>query len=193
VDHADHVALLRGGVREPGGTWADLGSGSGAFTLALADLLGQGATIHSLDRDASALRVQASEMGRRFPGATLVQHTADFRTALPLPKDLDGIVMANAFHFVDRAEQPRVLGALAEHVRPGGIVLVVEYDTDTGNAAVPNPFSAAAWPALAAAAGLVDPRLLHRVPSRWLGAIYAAEATRPGSTDASRSKSASSL
>jgi hypothetical protein len=80
-----------------------------------------------------------------------------------------------------------VLGSLAKHVRPGGSLLVVEYDTDTGNPWVPNSFSAASWPSLAAAAGLVDPRLLHRVPSRWLGAIYAVEATRPGSTDASRS------
>jgi SAM-dependent methyltransferase len=187
MDHADHVALLRGGVREAGGTWADLGSGSGAFTLALAELLGDGATIHSVDRDPSALRAQASAMGRRFRGVTLVQHTADFRAPLPLPDDLDGIVMANSLHFVDRAEQSRVLGALAEHVRPGGSVLVVEYDTDAGNPWVPNPFSAASWPSLAGAAGLVEPRLLHRVPSRWLGAIYAVEATRPGSTDASRS------
>lgn len=47
MDHADHVALLRAGVVVPethGGaaTWADLGAGAGAFTLALADLLGPG-------------------------------------------------------------------------------------------------------------------------------------------------------
>jgi hypothetical protein len=36
---------LRDGVPEPGGVWADLGSGEGAFTLALADLLGPGGRI----------------------------------------------------------------------------------------------------------------------------------------------------
>jgi hypothetical protein len=41
VDHADHVALLRPAVAA-GGTWADIGAGEGAFTLALADLLGAG-------------------------------------------------------------------------------------------------------------------------------------------------------
>ena len=35
MNHRDHVNLLRRGVPEPGGVWADLGSGAGAFTLAL--------------------------------------------------------------------------------------------------------------------------------------------------------------
>lgn len=48
MNHGDHVALLREGVhrRGAGAVWADLGAGDGAFTLALADLLGDGATIH---------------------------------------------------------------------------------------------------------------------------------------------------
>ena len=40
MNHEDHVRLLRKGIVEPGGVWADFGSGAGAFTLALADLLG---------------------------------------------------------------------------------------------------------------------------------------------------------
>jgi len=42
MEHADHVFLLREGVMDAGETWADFGSGTGAFTLALADLLGVG-------------------------------------------------------------------------------------------------------------------------------------------------------
>ena len=42
--HSDHVRLLRDGVPQAGGVWADIGSGGGAFTLALADLLGPQAT-----------------------------------------------------------------------------------------------------------------------------------------------------
>ena len=49
--HADHVDLLRPGVPRPSGTWADLGSGSGAFTLALAGLLGTQGMISSVDTD----------------------------------------------------------------------------------------------------------------------------------------------
>jgi ubiquinone/menaquinone biosynthesis C-methylase UbiE len=49
MNHADHVALLRAGVPGPGGVWADLGSGAGAFTLALADLIGPTGQIYSVD------------------------------------------------------------------------------------------------------------------------------------------------
>ena len=58
MNHTDHVSLLRGGVATPDGVWADLGSGAGAFTLALADLLGATGAIYSVDQDASALAVQ---------------------------------------------------------------------------------------------------------------------------------------
>ena len=49
MDHADHVRLLRDGVTE-GGTWADLGAGTGAFTLALAELLGPGGEVIAVDQ-----------------------------------------------------------------------------------------------------------------------------------------------
>ena len=55
MNHADLVALLARGVQEKGGRWADLGAGEGAFTLALADLLGPGAHITAIDKDARAL------------------------------------------------------------------------------------------------------------------------------------------
>ena len=41
MDHTDHVNLLRDAVGL-GGTWADFGSGTGAFTLALAELIDAG-------------------------------------------------------------------------------------------------------------------------------------------------------
>ena len=54
--HADHVGLLAPGIRaDEGGTWADLGAGAGAFTLALADLIGPHGLIHAIDRDRGAL------------------------------------------------------------------------------------------------------------------------------------------
>ena len=188
MDHADHVALLRGGVDGPGGTWADIGAGSGAFTLALADLLGPGARIVAVDRDAGALRENAARVGSRFPTVRLEAVVADFNRPLDLPT-LDGLVAANSLHYVARDRQPEVIARLAEHLRLGGTFLVVEYDADRGNPWIPHPWSAERWPALAEAAGLVDPRSLHRVPSRMLGGIYAASALRASaSTSASTSE-----
>ena len=166
MDHADHVALLRPAVM-PGGVWADIGAGTGAFTLALADLLGPDGRIVAVDRDAGPRVAAVAAVAARFPDGPL---------DLPI---LDGVVAANSLHFVPRDRQGAVVRALAGHVRPGGTFVVVEYDVDRGNPWVPHPFSAATWESLAADAGLVDVRRIGRVPSRFLSAIYSAAGRRP--------------
>jgi len=171
MNHADHVALIRDGVRGAGSEWADLGSGEGAFTLALADLLGPGATIHSVDRSHGALRRQQHIMSERFPAAGVRYLEADFTRPLDIPP-LDGIVMANSLHFVRAKEKalPHIAGLL----RPGARLVLVEYDDDHGNSWVPHPISFRTWEKLSARSGLVGTRLLHRLPSRFLGHIYSA-------------------
>ena len=177
MDHADHVKLLKAAVA-PGGTWADIGAGRGAFTLALADLLGPGGRIVAVDRDGRALRENAAIIGARFPAVSLDTITTDLTGPLTLPA-LDGIVAANSLHFVPRDRQVAVVRSLAAHLRPGGAFVVVEYDADHGNPWVPHPFSDASWERLAIAAGLTDTTRIERVPSRFLGAIYSARSTRP--------------
>src|SRR5690242_13696621 len=67
MNHIAHVALLQKGISENGGIWADLGSGSGAFTLAIADLLGPTGIIYSIDKDKRALKEQEKAMLSNFP------------------------------------------------------------------------------------------------------------------------------
>jgi SAM-dependent methyltransferase len=177
VDHSDHVALLREAVRA-GERWADIGAGTGAFTLALADLLASGGRIVAVDRDRGALASNAEAVAARFPNVDVQTLVADFTGSLELPM-LDGLVAANSLHFVARDRQAEIIRTLSSHLRAGGRFTVVEYDADRGNPWVPNPFTYDAWERLAAAAGLVEPRRLHRVPSRFLGAIYSAVAQRP--------------
>ena len=178
MDHDDHVRLIRDGVEGAGPVWADLGSGTGAFTLALADVLGPSGVIHSIDRDVGALRTQAEAFHRWFAGATLHQRAADFTRRLDLPV-LDGVVMANSLHFV-RHKAP-VLELVRGYLRSGGRLVLVEYDSDHGNPWVPHPISARSWPAIASSAGFEGTRELARVPSRFLGAIYSAASNRPAS------------
>ena len=66
MNHADHVRLLKNGIVKPGGLWADLGSGAGAFTLALAELIGPTGEIYSVDQDAGALAEQQRAFQRQF-------------------------------------------------------------------------------------------------------------------------------
>jgi SAM-dependent methyltransferase len=180
VNHADLVGLLRDGidafVGQKGGRWADLGAGEGAFTLALADLLGPGAHITAVDRDAGALRELAQAMGRRFPNTSLDVVAGDFTRPLALA-DLDGIVMANSLHFV-RDKRP-VLERVKSMLRPGGRLIVVEYGSDRGNPWVPHPFSFERWQEMAAGAGFEGTRLLDTVPSRYLGSMYSAVSVVP--------------
>ena len=178
MDHRDHVALIRSGLESgaSGRRWLELGSGEGAFTLALADLLGPGTGIVALDRDAAALRRLAQELPRRFPGRDLTTRTADFRDSLPAGP-FDGVLAANSLHFVP--DPVEVLRHVRAVLRPAGRLIVVEYDADRGNRWVPHPFSSGRFADLASSAGFVDPRIVGHVPSRFLGAIYAAIADRP--------------
>ena len=172
MNHADHVRLLAGGVRQnEGGTWADLGAGSGAFTLALADLIGPHGVIHAVDRDRGALAELRSSFVSAVPQAEVRTHVADFTRPLELA-DLDGIVMANSLHFVD--DKIPVVALLRRYLRSGGRLLLVEYDSDHGNPYVPHPMTFETWRSLAAEAGFVDTQRLASVPSRFLRQIYSA-------------------
>jgi SAM-dependent methyltransferase len=170
IDHKDHVSLLREGVPSKGGVWADFGSGAGAFTLALADLIGAGGKIYAIDRDAAALRVLERDMRERFPGVATEVYRADFirplATTLP---PLDGIVMANALHFVPGPRQESVLRLLRGYLRPGG----------GGNPWVPYPLSYPVYEKLAGQSGFTSTRKLAGIPSRFLGEIYSALSLNP--------------
>ncbi|HEV2033553.1 MAG TPA: class I SAM-dependent methyltransferase [Candidatus Dormibacteraeota bacterium] len=176
MKHADLVGLLGDGVPSAGGRWADLGAGEGAFTLALADLVGPGAHITAVDRDGGALRQLESVMGRRFATTRLEVMVADFTRPMAL-SGLDGCVMANSLHFV-RDKRP-VLEAVRTMLRTGGILILVEYDADRGNPWVPHPISYPRWEQLAAQSGFENTRKLHSIPSRFLGSIYSAVSTLP--------------
>jgi ubiquinone/menaquinone biosynthesis C-methylase UbiE len=176
MNHHDHVNLLRNGIPAQGGTWADFGSGTGAFTLALADLIGPQGYIYSVDRDRGALREQQRSMQAAFPSARVEYIAADFTQRLDLPA-LDGIVMANSLHFV-RKKEP-VLQLMRSYLQPGGRLLLVEYDTDHGNMWVPYPFSYATWEEMAPRQGFVETTLLARYPSRFLGGMFSSVSLCP--------------
>lgn len=176
MDHTDHVALIRPAVEDRPGVWADLGSGTGAFTLALADVLAGRGSIVSVDWDTGALVRQRDEMTLRFPAARVDYVAADFTKPLALP-ELDGILMANSLHFV--RDKAAVLRGVLAHLKPGGRLVLVEYDADRGNPWVLHPLSFATWEKFAPTVGLIGTRSSGRVRSRFLGAIYSAISEKP--------------
>jgi ubiquinone/menaquinone biosynthesis C-methylase UbiE len=169
VNHGDHVSLIRAGVEGAGPRWLELGAGEGAFTLALADVLGPGARILAVDRDRRALDQMRSRVAGRFPLAEVDAIVADFTRGLP-DGPFDGVLAANSLHFVARPDD--VLADIQAALTPNGRFVLVEYDADHGNPWVPHPISFDRWRREAPSHGFAEPRLIHRVPSRFLNAIY---------------------
>lgn len=190
MDHNDHVNLLRPANLNLGGVWADLGAGSGAFTLALRELVGMDATLFAVDKDKSSLR--SLEHAHRSRFKTTLRHGErktnrqggadrlillpnDFSRSLDIPP-LDGIVMANSLHYFKDRE--KILNHVRSFLNPGGVLLLVEYNVDRGNLWVPHPLSFETFQSLAPCAGFSEPRLLATIPSRFLKEFYSAAAYR---------------
>jgi len=176
---SDLLEMLEGAIPRGAGVWLELGAGGGAFTRALVELLGPSGKVYAVDRDRRALAALERWAG---PVATrVIPVVADFSGPLELPAieeaALDGLLCANALHFVRDADL--VLARRASRLRPGGRVVLVEYDRRRGDPWVPYPVPIARLPALAAAAGLTAFAVTDTRPSTFGGRLYVAVALRP--------------
>jgi len=183
MDPRDAATLIRAAIPRPGGAWADLGAGDGTFTRALVTLVGADATIFAVERDAQAL----TELDRwaKAEAANVIPVAADFTAPFDLPgldgAGLDGMLLANALHFVRDAGP--VLAGLTARLRPGARLVLVEYDRRRASRWVPYPIPITRLPELAAAAGLTTPVVTATRPSAYGGLLYVAATDRlPGST-----------
>jgi SAM-dependent methyltransferase len=114
-------------------TWADLGCGAGLFTNALAHLLTHGSLIYAVDSNRSSLnKIPESK------NITIKKMHNDFTKDM-LPDNLDGILMANSFHFVK--DKNSFIKKVELNFKSKIIFLIVEYDTDKSNLWVPFPLS----------------------------------------------------
>ncbi len=178
MDHNDHVNLLRPANLPPGGVWADFGAGGGAFTLALRELVGSTADIFAIDKDHTRLDSLERDHHTRF-GDSRTLHILhdDFTHRLDLPT-LDGAVMANSLHYFKDKE--KTLRHVRSFLKSDGLLLLIEYNVDSGNAWVPYPLTFETWRGLALRAGFNEPRLLAKQPSSFLREFYSAAANKIG-------------
>jgi ubiquinone/menaquinone biosynthesis C-methylase UbiE len=113
--------------------WADLGCGSGMFTKAMAFLLGEGNTVFAVDKEVQMINAGTAA------SASIEFNKLDFiYDKLPF-FNLDGVLMANAIHYVQ--DKDLLIEKLKQHLKQEGRWIIVEYDTERTNAWVPFPLS----------------------------------------------------
>ncbi|MBE7176608.1 MAG: methyltransferase domain-containing protein [Mucilaginibacter polytrichastri] len=138
-------------------TWADLGCGSGLFTQALAGKLTPESRIYAIDKTPP----QAIFTGEK--GISIELIVLDFvKDKWPFNM-LDGILMANAFHYVKN--KAGFLARLKTHLKPAGKLVLVEYDTDVPNPWVPYPLKAEQLKRALESEGFTCGDVVHRQPS----------------------------
>lgn len=185
------LTLIETAIPRNAESWADVGAGTGTFTHALAELLGPSGVVYAVDHDPGALRELRRLEARRVDRqrARIVVLEGDF-TSIALP-EVDGVLAANALHFVPMNAQASVLARLAATLHPGGRVVVIEYDREQGNRWVPFPISRKRLAQLSREAGLEAPRFTGSAPSDFAGEMYVATLApgEQGSRDRAASES----
>ena len=176
---ADAVHLIADAVPRRVAAWADVGAGTGTFTRALTVVLGAGSRVYSIDKDPVALTA-LRRLAARSRDIEVIPVGADFTRPFELPRpgdaQLDGILIANALHFVRDAET--VLRVLVRLLRAGGRAVIIEYDGRGPNRWVPYPVPIARLPTLAGPVGLSEFTVSATRRSTFGGVMYTGVAER---------------
>jgi arsenite methyltransferase len=109
---------------QPGSIIADLGSGSGYFTLRLANAVGPTGKVYAVDVD-SAINEALKERAQRERADTVVVVSAKPNDP-QLPEPVDLIFTSNTYHHIDN--RIAYFAALIKHLRPSGRLAVIDYD-----------------------------------------------------------------
>jgi SAM-dependent methyltransferase len=163
------IALIQSPlIRNPGPTrWADLGAGSGLFTKALALLLSPGSEIYAVDKKPAAAFAD-------FPEEIILHKTELDFVMQELPfRNMDGILMANSFHYVK--DKDSFIRKLKQTLKKTGILIMVEYDTNIPTGGwVPYPMDFPRLKSFFKEAGFGSVEKLGEYPSIYRKTIYSA-------------------
>ena len=148
--------------------WADLGAGDGLFTRALGSVLPENSSILAVDQNVSSLKFIRWNLK-----SVSLQTQVDNFISMNWAENLDGILMANALHYV--SDQVAFSLRLKTKLSPLGRLIVVEYERRQSNAWVPYPVDFKKLQELGEKAGFSSIVKLEETPSIFDGAtIYSA-------------------
>jgi len=137
-DPAAYIAMLEDPARDayqkpeqvisalalrPGEVVADIGSGSGYFTMRLAASVGPGGRVYGVDVD--------PDMVRHLNGRVRDAGLRNVHTLLSLPDDpmlpepVDRFLIVDTWHHIDA--QPKYLATMRRLLKPGGQVVMIDF------------------------------------------------------------------
>ena len=167
MTHQEAINFLEKGIKTESGLWLDLGAGTGTFSFALAELLPSGSTIYAIDKNKSVLNISNGKSVNE-----IIPFQTDFNDLPKLPT-LDGILMANALHYIKNPGH--FLQNLLKLLRPNGSFVLIEYDKIRCDPWVPYPVPFQKWQLISSEVGLSVPKLFNERISRYRqGTMYAA-------------------
>ena len=106
-----------------------LGCGSGTFTIALSHLLGERSKIYAVDKQMQNIQ-SSNDVEIEFI-------RADFSSDILPISNLDGILMANALHYVK--DKSTFIDKIKDYLQVDGQLIIVEYEMEHANQWVPYP------------------------------------------------------
>lgn len=157
MDQTNAISLIQNAItNEQPQRWADLGCGSGTFTLALNSILSAGSHLIAVDKQSQRLPVEFLK--------------ANFeKDDLPLT-GLDGILMANSFHYI--RDKQKLIKKLEGYFSVTPVFLIVEYDTTRSNPWIPFPLNYQNLQVLFTGLGYSSIVKLAEAASRFGGRMY---------------------
>jgi len=161
MELATAVDLIARGILayKKSAAWADLGAGDGLFTRALTTLLPKDSIVYSVDTNMTAL--QSIRSANAYVMVEIMNR--NFVNDLPALPPLDGILIANALHYVPR--QQDFLRSLKPRLKRDGVLLIIEYDMEKPNQWVPYPLPRRSSEQLLRAAGFHEFQSLQSTKS----------------------------
>jgi ubiquinone/menaquinone biosynthesis C-methylase UbiE len=127
--YAQREAIAQAVGLKPGMAVADIGAGTGLFTRLFADRVGPEGKVYAVDIAVPFLKHIAAEAKKR--GQTQIQTIEGSQESTNLPAgSVDAAFLCDVYHHLE--QHPRVLASIHSALRPGGRLVVIEFDRREG-------------------------------------------------------------
>ena len=122
--HDHRAEIVRALGLRPGMAVADIGAGTGLFTLAFADAVGTGGTVYAVDLIPEFLAHIRAKLDRAGVRQVRLVQATDRSAELP-PASVDLLFMSDAYHHLEYPQH--VLASLRRALRPGGSLWLIDF------------------------------------------------------------------